>query len=168
MAQLIITSSIDVEFIFFWKPTEQPYGYLGNWYNSSFDINGKTYANVEQYFMEQKAIIFNDIIAAEQIMENIFPSEMKKIGQRVKNYDEAVWNSVRYDIMKKAIYEKFAQDPNLLSKLASTGDKILVEASPFDKIWGIGYTKDKAIQKKDKWGQNLLGKALMEVRSQLC
>lgn len=155
------------EIIYFWRPHESN-GWLGNWYPSEFISDGKRFINSEHYFMWRKVMMFEP--GLEQVILGVDdPKKMKDIGQSVKNYDDGVWSAARYDVMKTALYEKFTQNPLLLAKLLGTGSALLVEASPYDRIWGIGL--DMAAASKgglELWrGQNLLGKALMETRARL-
>jgi ribA/ribD-fused uncharacterized protein len=135
-----------------------------------FTIDGIEYNCAEQWMMASKARTFsgNDNILAE-ILQNNDPAKIKGLGRRVKNYDEQIWGAVRYEVVVKGNYAKFSQNDNLKKILLETKDAILVEASPYDRIWGVGISKENPdIYNPAKWrGQNLLGKALMEVRKQL-
>jgi len=127
------------------------------------------FSNNEQYFMWRKQQLFDSANTAleEQILSAINPKVMKDLGRRVNNFDQNAWDRHKYEIMKAGIYEKFTQNPDLRQKLVSTKDAILVEASPFDNVWGIGLNATDA--KSQPWkGENLLGKALMDIRSRLC
>ena len=149
--------------IYFWKPN-QANGWLGNWYPSPFTVDGKKFVNSEHYFMWKKVIMFQPELE-ETILKMTDPKDMKYLGGKVKNYDNSKWGSVRYEIMKAAVTEKFKQTPELKARLLSTGSARLVEASPYDKIWGIGMNAEKARNSNNIFlGQNLLGKVLMEVR----
>jgi ribA/ribD-fused uncharacterized protein len=135
-----------------------------------FTIDGIEYNCAEQWMMASKARTFsgNDDILAE-ILQNNDPAKIKGLGRKVKNYDELIWAVVRYEVVVKGNYAKFFQNDNLKKILLETKDAILVEASPYDRIWGVGISKENPdIYNPAKWrGQNLLGKALMEVRKQL-
>lgn len=123
----------------------------------------------EQLFMIMKAVEFNDRNAVIDIINSTNPMQAKSLGRSVKSYDDSKWNKVRYSVMVGTLKEKFSQNDSLKQRLIATGDMILIEASPYDKIWGVGLkSHDGAIRDESKWrGQNLLGKALMEVRSRL-
>lgn len=128
-------------------------------------VLGKTFVNREQWMMLHKALIFNDIESAEKIMRFTSPKTIKGLGRKVKNFDDKVWNDWKYQLVVNGNYLQFTQDQEMKDRLLSTEDKEIVEASPYDRVWGIGYSADKALNvSKDRWGQNLLGKALMEVR----
>ena len=143
-------------------------GFLSNWYPAAFTVNGVTYRDTEQYFMAAKAVCFGDEKRYEQIMAATDPGEYKRLGRLVKNFDPAVWDARRYEIMKTANREKYRQNPALLDALLSTGDAVLAEASPFDTIWGVGIGAGKAydIDPAAFPGRNLLGKLLMELREE--
>jgi ribA/ribD-fused uncharacterized protein len=97
------------------------------------------------------------------------PNEAKQLGRKVRNYDEKIWQEKRFDIVVQANFAKFSQHPELKEFLLATKDRILVEASPVDRIWGVGMAQDHLhIQDPSQWqGLNLLGFALMHVREQL-
>lgn len=162
---------------FFWKPDQQD-GYLSNWFHSEFCI--KDFDTVdeiwftcsEQYFMWQKANVFHDAIIAKEILNIEYrPSDYKYLGQQVHNFDQKIWEENKYQIMFDANYYKFTQNPELKSELLFTEDAILAEASPYDKIWGIGLSTQgiKGLyQDIGAWkGENLLGKVLMDVREKI-
>ncbi len=156
------------EFIFFWKPTEQN-GVFGNWFPSPFTLNNINYFCVEQYIMHKKALLFNDIGTATKIMKTQSPRSHRIFGRQVKEFDDTVWNNNKERILYEGLFGKFSQNINLRKELLATEDKILVEASPLDKIYGIGLSKDNPkAQDPQKWlGQNLLGNTLMKVRTDL-
>lgn len=149
-------------FTFFWRDRTP----FSNWYPSIFTHNGITFSRGEQYMMYQKAIMFGDKNIAHAILMTGNPKEQKDLGRMVSNYDDAIWSAKRVDIMVEGLFEKFNQNPELKAALLATGDTILVEASPVDKIWGIGLTEDHpdALDQKKWRGQNLLGITLMRVR----
>lgn len=157
-----------MEYIFFWGEKSQ-FGLFSNFYPCTFTVDGKTFNCSEQYFMKKKQELFDphNIVLANNIMSELHPANIKRFGRQVKNFNEQIWIKYRYTAMYDAVYAKFTQNPELKSKLLASGTKILVEASPYDDIWGIGFTKSDALANKDKWGQNLLGTILMEIRSKL-
>lgn len=125
----------------------------------------------EQYFMWQKAMFFKDEEIAEQILEADSPAEAKKLGRKVKNYDDAAWSKNRADAMYKAVLLKFKQNKDLKDIILADEfkDKGFVEGSPYDKIWGVGISWDDPLIADEKnWrGENLLGKTLDKVRRAL-
>jgi len=145
---------------------EEPNGYLSNWYLSNFVINGKRFLSMEQYMMYEKAVLFNDLDIAEQIMSTDKMGKIKILGRSVQNYQDSPWNGRRQIIVYRGLVQKFKQNEELLQKLLSTEDAILAECAVQDQIWGIGRSmKDGRRMNIQEWnGQNLLGYALMEVR----
>jgi ribA/ribD-fused uncharacterized protein len=141
-------------------------GPYSNWYKNSFTFNGTTYNCSEQYMMHVKALMFNDTETAEAIMKTSDPSRQKKYGRAVKNFDKAQWDAVAIDIMVPALVAKFTQSKSLLEEILSTGDDLIVEASPYDKIWGIGLDEDdpRALDQSQWQGTNWLGIAIMKAR----
>jgi ribA/ribD-fused uncharacterized protein len=122
----------------------------------------------EQAMMLHKAKFFNDDISYKAILLANNPREQKNIGRKVKNYDEALWSDVRYKFVKGINYDKFTQVKELTELLFLTRPYCLVEASPTDRIWGIGMSKDNTyILDTTFWGMNLLGKAITEVRDEI-
>ena len=119
--------------------------------------------------MAKKAQLFNDLEAYKAIMMAEDPKEQKKIGRKVKNFDEKVWNVHAKDIVYQGNYYKFTQNKNLKNKLLSTKGTILVEASPFDRVWGIGLDKSNPlVLNRESWrGSNWLGEVLTQVREDL-
>lgn len=152
----------------FHKPTE-PYGFLSNWYDSTFTVDNHLFYNMEQYFMWSKAMLFNDKEIAEKVLSITDCAEIKALGRVVKNFDGAVWDANKYRLIKRGIFEKFNQNEYLKDALLKTGDAILVECAVNDKIWAIGISLyDNRRFDMSQWkGQNLLGKALMDVREDL-
>ena len=114
--------------------------------------------------MYQKALLFNDFGVAEQILNETDVRKIKALGRKVKDFDENWWNQHKECFMYNACYAKFSQNTELRDFLLSTGNSEIIEASPVDNIWGIGFSSDKAMENIGKWGQNLLGKTLMKVR----
>lgn len=166
-----INSAKKLKFVFFWKPNCEVVdeSCFSQWQPSSFCIDGDEYSCTEQYMMTQKACLFEDEEIAKEIMNTSDPKLMKALGRRVRNFDSEVWDKVKYSIVLNGNYYKFTQNKAMMNFLLSTGDKILVEASPLDTIWGIGLGKDnEKAQNISTWrGKNLLGFALMEVREEI-
>jgi len=164
----------ELEYLMFWKPQSSSdagitKSCLSQWQKTDFWSVLDEYCCMEQFMMANKALLFGDEEIYKQIMQCSDPKQMKALGRKVKNFDEAVWDEVKYSIVLNGNYLKFSQNPRLRDFLLSTGDCILVEASPYDAIWGIkmGQT-DENVFNPLKWrGQNLLGFALMEVRDEI-
>ncbi|MNG45803.1 Swarming motility protein YbiA [compost metagenome] len=155
------------KFVLFWKSDS----IYSNWYNfnSRFVWRFRRFENSEAALMYAKADFFKDEHICASVMVDQDPYSVKKLGRLVKPYDDKAWSLARYDLMVDILKAKFEQNPTMARKLLATGDRILVEASPSDKIWGIGLAPDDPnAQIPARWlGQNLLGKALMEVREYL-
>lgn len=147
------------KFVFFWG------GPFSQWFKSDFTINGTKYNCAEQYMMAQKALQFGDDEAYKEIMRLKDPSKQKAVGRQVKNFDPNKWNTICRKVVYDANLAKFS-DPTLKQYLLDTGNKEIVEASPYDRIWGIGLgTDDPRCLDKTQWqGTNWLGEAIMQVR----
>lgn len=162
-----------VKFLFFWGHTEPGRSVtracLSQWYPSAFTVEGVDYHCAEQYMMAQKARLFGDAEMLREIMAAGHPRQCKALGQRVRGFDEAVWRESRVDIVRAGNLAKFSQDPRLGTFLCQSGGRVLAEASPLDRIWGIGLAADDPrAENAALWrGENLLGFTLMEVRDLL-
>ena len=128
-----------------------------------------TFTTAEQYMMYKKAMLFNDEETAKKILKVNDPKKVKALGREVKGFDEKKWNDQKLQIVIQGNLLKFSQDENLKKALIETKNKVIVEGSPYDKVWGVGLKwDDPKILDESKWqGENLLGIALMEVRTQL-
>jgi ribA/ribD-fused uncharacterized protein len=149
--------------IFFWGGT------FSNWHKAKFVYKNQTFENSEQAFMWEKALTFKDYIIADKILKTPNPKENKKLGRKVKNFNNDTWMEIAPKIMYEVNYCKFTQNPKLLKELLSTNGKDLVEASPYDKIWGIGLSENEAVNltPNDWKGKNWLGKVLTDLRNNL-
>lgn len=160
--------------IFFFgdKPNKIRSHIFSQWYPCEFtdyvDDELVTYTSAEQYMMAQKALLFDDYKVLEKILAETEQRKIKMLGRKVKNFDDKIWNEHKFDIVVNGNRLKFEQNPKLLKRLLKTEDKKIVEASPYDKIWGIGLSAKNAVEiPEKKWpGKNLLGKALMIVRDE--
>ena len=143
-------------------------GPFSQWYRSKFTIDGVEYNCAEQYMMAQKALLFGDEEARVKIMKSHSPSDQKAAGRKVKNFDPDKWNLVAKSVVYRANIAKFST-PYLKEYILATGNKEIVEASPTDRIWGIGLSEDNPdIYDKSKWrGTNWLGEVIMQVRDTL-
>ena len=152
-------------FHFFWQ-TESPFS---QWYKSTFSENGQKFESAEQYMMYRKAKLFNDENIAAEILHTKDPKKVKALGRKVTGFNDFLWKQHRESIVYDGNCLKFSQDAGLKDYILSTGDSILVEASPHDSIWGIGMLEsDPDATNMKRWrGLNLLGKCLMQVRHTL-
>lgn len=162
------------EYVYFWGHQPSVDGSLtktclSQWFQRAFVVDDVTYISAEHYFMAQKAKLFGDSIAFDKIIETKYPEDAKKIGRQVIGFCSKIWDKHKFDIAVKSNAEKFGQHEDLKKFLIDTNQAILVEASPVDKIWGVGLAQDNPdIQNVAKWqGLNLLGFALMQVREML-
>ena len=139
------------------------------WSGHSFCIDGIVYPTAEHYMMAEKARLFNDQARLGDILAASEPAVAKKLGRQVNPFNDHIWLEHRWNIVVRANTAKFTQNEPLRQFLLHTGDRILVEASPFDRIWGIGMAATHPdAENPSKWkGLNLLGFALMTVRQQL-
>lgn len=166
----IVRKNRAIEIIYFWGQTPGHGGItkscLSQWYDVWFQVDGIQYHTTEQYMMASKARLFADEETLREIMDAKSPREYKSLGRKVKGFDASVWNEKKLDVVVEGNKAKFGQNPHLKEFLLATGDAILVEASPYDKIWGIGMDEAtaSAANVEDWKGENLLGCALMEVR----
>lgn len=160
-----------IKYICFWGHTPGKDEVIGKecfsqWYPASFSVNGIEYKTAEHWMMAQKALLFDNPEIYRRIIATNKPGEVKELGRQITGFDELIWNEEKYGIVRLGNIHKFNQHPALKAFLLSSPDRVLVEASPVDKIWGIGISKDDGhIADPNAWpGQNLLGFALMEVR----
>lgn len=145
-------------YCFFWT------GFMSQWTREYFIEDGITFNCCEQYMMYKKAIHFSDFKIADRILKEDDPSKIKQLGRRISNFDEISWSLVKFDIVRQGNLLRFSQNPNSLKRLLEYSEYELVEASPYDSIWGIGMNETNPdIMNIQKWGQNLLGIALTDV-----
>jgi ribA/ribD-fused uncharacterized protein len=169
-----ISKGKKVKYVLFWGHQPSADGSIGKscfsqWFNAPFEIDGHIYPTAEHYMMAEKARLFNDEAVLNRILKAQSPGEAKKLGRLVNGFIDKKWLEHRFDIVCRANYAKFSQNPKLKHFLNNTGTKVLVEASPVDKIWGVGLaaTHDHIHNPRLWKGLNLLGYALMVVREQL-
>ncbi|WP_393061182.1 NADAR family protein [Streptomyces sp. LN549] len=163
-----------VKYLLFWGHRPRQDGRIGasclsQWWPSPFEVDGVTYASAEHWMMAGKARLFGDEESAKQAVAAKSPAQAKKVGRLVRDFDETVWERERYGLVVKGSIHKFGQNPELRKFLLGTGERMLVEASPMDRIWGIGLAADDPrAENPATWrGLNLLGFALMDARAAL-
>ena len=163
-----------IKYLFFWGHTPKHAGVVGaeclsQWYPAPFEVDGVRFETAEHYMMWGKARLFDDEKAAARILAAGHPKEAKDLGRTISGFDEATWVAQRVAIVTAGNVEKFRQNPDLLAFLLGTNQRVLVEASPLDRIWGIGLAAtDEKAQDPAQWrGLNLLGEALMAARETL-
>lgn len=142
---------------------------FSQWHRCAFAVDGNAFSCAEQYMMHGKALLFADAEMAAKILAADHPKEHKALGRKVRNFDDKAWKAAREGIVLAGNRAKFTQNPPLLEQLLATRGTTLVEASPYDRIWGIGLSaKDPRAQDPNQWkGQNLLGKILTTLRDEL-
>ena len=142
---------------------------LSQWFRCSFVVDGTTYATAEHFMMAEKARLFGDRNALAAILAAGTPSDAKALGRTVRGYDEPAWERARSEAVVRGNLGKFGQNPGLRTFLLGTAPHVLVEASPRDRIWGIGMgARNPDAREPTRWrGRNLLGFALMETRDRL-
>jgi len=163
-----------IKHLFFWGHTPNKDGSVGKscfsqWWVAPFTVEGIIYKTAEHWMMAEKARLFNDEKQLEEIITCNSPAEAKQWGRKVIGFTPKKWNAHKYEIVKRGNIYKFSQHPELKTFLLNTKNRILVEASPRDRIWGIGMgASNEKAENPILWrGENLLGFALMEVRDEL-
>lgn len=181
--------------IYFWRVSEKPYGIFSQWYqvtgktqfvgddaiysipNVDNFVKKTQFLTRETFMMFCKAVLFIDgqtddikqqnLIVAEAILKEQNPRKIKSLGRKVAGFNQKIWDQYKYKIVVNGNYLQFNQIDSMKKLLVDTDNRQIAEASPYDKIWGIGLNPTQA-QSGVKWcGKNLLGKALMEVREKL-
>lgn len=161
-----------LKFVFFWGHTRNgnqvTASCFSQWYGAPFVVDGQRYATAEHFMMAEKAALFGDGETRQQVLHAPNPGAAKALGRQVGGFNETVWQEHRMNIVVRANRAKFSQNPELAQFLKLTGSKVLVEASPHDRIWGVGLaSEDERINNPNRWrGLNLLGFALMQVRDE--
>ncbi|KAL2198969.1 hypothetical protein P885DRAFT_58379 [Corynascus similis CBS 632.67] len=180
--------------VYFWRETDPVTGYLSQWYPCAFSDDKDPsiiYQTAEHYMMYQKAVLFSDPAAGAEILTASHPREVKALGRQVNGFSDAVWHARREEIVRRGNLLKFTrpvdvedgwwkvrvgdggdgeggkESVSIRELLLRTEDREIVEASPRDRIWGIGFGAARAGSMRKRWGLNLLGKALMAVREEL-
>ena len=163
-----------MKYLYFWghRPTANGTlsgSCLSQWWASPFKIDGVRYATAEHWMMAGKARLFGDDGAADRIVAASHPDCAKRLGREVRGFDQDRWDAHRFNLVVEGNRAKFSQHPDLKEFLLDTGKRVLVEASPVDRIWGVGLAADDdRITDPHAWrGLNLLGFALMTVRDEL-
>lgn len=163
-----------LKYLYFWGHRPQRDGTVGagclsQWWPAPFTADEVTYPTAEHWMMAGKARLFGDTEAERRSVEAPHPKAAKAVGRTVRGFDQTVWERERFALVAEGSAHKFAQHPDLRAFLLGTGRRVLVEASPMDRIWGIGLAADdeRAANPATWRGLNLLGFALMEARARL-
>ncbi|MCZ4120443.1 NADAR family protein [Streptomyces sp. H39-S7] len=163
-----------VKYLPFWGHRPQHDGRVGagclsQWWPSPFTVDGVGYATAEHWMMAGKARLFGDAEAERAAVAAVHPKDAKSVGRTVRGFDEETWRRERFELVVEGSVAKFGQHPELCAYLLGTSGRVLVEASPLDRVWGIGLAADdERAGDPARWrGLNLLGFALMEARARL-
>ncbi len=163
-----------LNFLFFWGHQPSKDGTItsscfSQWWPSPFEVDGAMYRTAEHWMMSQKARLFGDAATTARILAAESPKQVKQLGREAKGFDAALWDERKLGIVQEGNFHKFSQNMELRDFLLSTRDRVLVEASPVDPVWGIGLAADNADAANPLlWkGGNLLGFALMHARDRL-
>lgn len=151
------------KFVFFYG------GIFSQWYKVKFSDDIHEFNCAEQYMMFKKAELFHDEKMAKRILKAKEPRLQKSLGREIRHFDKTLWRKKCENIVYNGNKLKFTQNKFLYDKLLETKGKILVEASPSDKIWGIGRSLYDPLRLDQKtWnGENLLGFTLTKLRKDL-
>lgn len=168
------SSNASIDFLFFWghRPSKDgriTASCLSQWWPSLFTVDGVIYQSAEHWMMAGKARLFGDHETVEKILAATDPKEVKALGRKARGFDAQAWDGEKFRIVCEGSFQKFSQNEDLRDFLLSTGDRVLVEASPVDPVWGIGLAaEDAAASDPTQWrGENLLGFALMQARERI-
>jgi ribA/ribD-fused uncharacterized protein len=171
---VLIAAGARPEYLMFWghRPPRGGgvgRGCLSQWWPADFNVDGFMYRSAEHFMMAEKALLFGDAAAAARIRQPAGPGEAKRLGRVVAGFDDLMWAKRRFEVVVAGNLAKFGQNPALRGFLVATAGKVLVEAAPNDRIWGIGLAAgdDRAASPQLWRGLNLLRFALMEVRGQM-
>ncbi|MER8863158.1 NADAR family protein [Mesorhizobium sp. M0751] len=162
------------KFLFFWghqpsKDGRMTTSCFSQWWHAPFTVEGLSYPTAEHWMMAEKARLFGDAQTVTQILRATGPKQAKQLGRQVSGFDGTKWDADKYRIVTEGSFQKFRQNAALREYLLSTHDQVLVEASPVDRVWGIGLAADdeRAVNPLLWRGENLLGFALMQARDRL-
>jgi ribA/ribD-fused uncharacterized protein len=159
-----------LKYVFFWGHQSSKKGVTAScfsqWFGAPFVVDGQRYPTAEHFMMAEKAALFGDEATRAQVLQAPNPGAAKALGRQVRGFDDAAWLENRFSIVIRANEAKFSQNAQLGLFLKQTGSRVLVEASPVDRIWGVGLAQnDEKVNNPNLWrGLNLLGFALMQVR----
>ncbi|KAI1800092.1 DUF1768-domain-containing protein [Daldinia bambusicola] len=192
----LLKRKLPADIVYFWRPTEQDYGFLSMWYPSPFQDSyfpEKIYPTAEHYLLHHKALVFGNEAVAAEVLRTKSPHAARELTKkRLDNFDPAVWARHRERVVYDANWHKFTaphlprdglpeacevwmpisdealrHETRLKQALLDTGDKLIVEAAPLDFFWGNGYWMGSSCKNRHRWGLNLLGLILMAVRARI-
>ncbi|KAK5139382.1 hypothetical protein LTR04_003622 [Oleoguttula sp. CCFEE 6159] len=163
----------DTHVFFFGYEGEDPHVCFQQWYPSDFTSqdDGNHFPTAEHYMMYHKSLLMSDRTTADKILASSTPAEAKALGREVGSkegkFNQTIWDENCDQVVEEGNWLKFSQSERLGKVLVGTEGREIIEASPNDKIWGIGWNSEEAMDHVDEWGENKLGKALMRVRERL-
>ncbi|GAA2137148.1 NADAR family protein [Kitasatospora kazusensis] len=170
----LVRAGVQPKYLLFWGHRPESSGRVGpgslsQWWPAEFTVDGVTYPTAEHWMMAGKARLFGDERVLPRILQARTPAEAKNLGRLVEGFEENRWAAARFELVVEGNVAKFGQHPDLREYLLGTAQRVLVEASPMDRLWGIGLAADneRATVPAEWRGLNLLGFALMEARSRL-
>ncbi|WP_354640250.1 NADAR family protein [Kitasatospora camelliae] len=170
----LVAAGARPKYLLFWGHQPERDGRIGSgslsqWWPAAFTVDGVRYATAEHWMMAGKARLFGDEAIVPRILAAKSPAEAKKLGRLVRGFDEALWKAERFELVVRGNVAKFGQNDALRYYLLGTANRVLVEASPLDRVWGIGLASDdeRSVKPQQWCGLNLLGFALMETRKRL-
>jgi ribA/ribD-fused uncharacterized protein len=131
-----------------------PFWGLSNFSPPGLELNGVYWPTVEHFFQAQK---FPDPGVQDRIRRAATPKEARSLGQSRTFPIRSEWDEIREEVMLRGLRLKF-RIPSARELLLSTGERMLVESSPFDYFWAAG---------QDGSGENRLGHLLVQVRREL-
>jgi ribA/ribD-fused uncharacterized protein len=173
-AVALTSSGQSFKYVYFWGHSPNADGSAGRgclsqWWPAAFTEDGHRFASAEHYMMAHKAWLFGDTASAKKILNAGHPGEAQALGRKVRGFDQQTWEAERFGIVVRGNRAKFSQHDDLLAYLRATENRVLVEASPRDRVWGIGLGEtDPLAASPATWkGLNLLGFALMQARAEL-
>lgn len=182
-------TSDPTEPLFFFKPNEA-HGEFCQWYPATFTVSKAEMSTLvghpideedpegwqplyfncaEQFMMYCKAGRFRDSETQRRILATSDPKEQKRLARLSEGFEAASWDEIKSQVVVAGNMAKFGQNRALKSLLLATSDRVLAEAASLDPVWGIGFTAEeaRALKNPEIWGENRLGKALMEARERL-
>ena len=138
-----VKAGTQLKYVTFWhEGKEYPNHYFSQWYQGEpFSVNGRSYLSAEQYMMSEKVLLFKDLYHYSLIMEESSPKKCKDLGRLVAGFESTTWDNALREIIFHGNLGKFQSDITLVDALLETENAVLVEASPYDGIYGAGLTE---------------------------
>lgn len=130
-------------------------GYLANYSNYGFTVDGVYYPTAEHFYQASK---FDNPEIIQKILSCKTAREAASVGRDRNNKRIDHFNDIKLNKMYQAVYEKFQQNPDIRKKLIETGDEEIREMTDQESYWGVGPQLD---------GENHMGEILMRVREEL-